>query len=123
MTDPISDMLTQIRNALMVAKPEVLLPHSNLKQRLGELLVSEGLIESTEVVDSDERKFLKLKLKYAGTRPTIVGIKRVSKPGQRVYAGADELPRTQSGYGITIISTSKGLMGDRQARKERLGGE
>jgi small subunit ribosomal protein S8 len=123
MTDPIADMLTQIRNALMVGKTDVVLPHSKFKQQLAELMVKQGLIEEIGNSTRGQHKQLDLKLKYVNGKPAIMGIKRVSSPGQRIYSKSGEIPRTLSGYGLTIVSTSKGLMADRQARKERLGGE
>jgi small subunit ribosomal protein S8 len=123
MTDPISDMLTHIRNATAIGKAEVVLPYSKFKQSLGEILQSQGLVSSVEISEKGERKFLNVKLKYQDGRPVISGVKRVSKPGQRIYASAKEIPRTQNGFGVTILSTPRGLMSDMQARKERLGGE
>lgn len=121
--DPIADLLTQIRNALATGKTEVVLPHSKFKQRLAEVLQQQGWTEDTFLTSKAERKFLGVKLKYQAGQPVISGIKRVSKPGQRIYSKAGEVPRTQTGFGVTIISTSKGLLTDRQARKENLGGE
>ncbi|MDP3993746.1 MAG: 30S ribosomal protein S8 [Candidatus Doudnabacteria bacterium] len=127
MTDPISDMLTRIRNALAVKKAEVVLPYSKLKQNLAELLHNQGWIDQVEIDGGTEEKslkHLKLKLKYdeAGS-PIISGLNRISKPGQRIYARSQEIPKVKSGFGATIVSTSKGLMTDRQARKEKVGGE
>ena len=123
MTDPISDMLTRIRNASQVGKAEVILPYSKYKKQLGELLKNQGLVG--EVFDSsmDNKKQLGIKLKYSDGKPVISGLKRVSSPGQRIYSKFNDIPRTQNGYGITVISTSKGLLTDMQARKNRLGGE
>lgn len=116
-------MLTQIRNALMVRKAEVVLPHSNFKQQLAELLARQGLIEETSPIARGDRKFLQMKLRYVSGKPAIAGIKRVSTPGQRRYSRSTEIPRTLNGYGMTIVSTSRGLLTDKQARKEHLGGE
>ena len=123
MNDTISDMLTRIRNATKIGKAEVILPYSKYKKQLGDLLLKQGWIE--EIFDSSkgERKFLGIKLKYSDGRPVISGLKRVSSPGQRIYSKFKDIPRTQNGYGITIISTSRGLLTDMQARKKRLGGE
>ncbi|OGE81660.1 MAG: 30S ribosomal protein S8 [Candidatus Doudnabacteria bacterium RIFCSPHIGHO2_01_FULL_43_23] len=123
MTDPIADMLTRIRNASRVGKAEVILPYSKYKQQLGELLKKQGLVE--EVFDSteDDKKQLGIKLRYSGGQPVITGLKRVSSPGQRIYSKSKDIPRTQNGYGITVVSTSQGLLTDTQARKNRLGGE
>ncbi|MBI4050421.1 MAG: 30S ribosomal protein S8 [Candidatus Doudnabacteria bacterium] len=122
--DPIADMLTRIRNALAVKKPEVVLPYSKLKYNLARLLESQGWVEKTENLQEGAKKMLKLILKYdnAGL-PAIAGMKRVSKAGQRIYAKASEISKYRLGLGATIISTSKGLMTDREARKEKVGGE
>lgn len=124
-TDPISDMLTRIRNANLARKSEVVLPYSKFKHRLAELLVSEGFLSGVkEIVRQKQvQKDLSLSLKYSGTDSVISGIKRISKPGQRIYLSSDKLPRTNSGYGLTIVSTSKGLLSDKEARKQNLGGE
>jgi small subunit ribosomal protein S8 len=124
MTDPISDMLTRIRNALMVKKPDVSLPYSKFKHALAKLLVSEGLLASGEVKEEAGLKYLVLGLKY-GTEgePVISGLKRISTPGQRIYTNQTAIPRALGGAGITVVSTSKGLMTDRNARKQRVGGE
>lgn len=125
--DPIADMLTRIRNALAVKKAEVVLPYSKLKYNLAVLLHSQGWIDQAEVNEGKEDKSpktLQLKLKYDESgSPIISGLTRVSKPGLRIYARSSEIPRAKSGFGATIISTSKGLMTDRQARKEKVGGE
>jgi len=123
MTDPISDMLTQIRNGLSAGKAEITLPYSKFKYQLGQILASQGWLEDAAVLNQPTRKLLHLKFKFLNSKPVISGLKRVSSPGQRIYAGADALPRTQGGFGATIISTSKGLYTDKQARKEHLGGE
>jgi small subunit ribosomal protein S8 len=124
-TDPISDMLTRIRNASLVRKAEVVLPYSKFKHRLAELLVREGFLSAVKEVlgQIKGQKELSLTLKYSGTDAVIGGIKRVSKPGQRIYLASDKLPRTNSGYGLTVVSTSKGLLSDKEARKQHLGGE
>lgn len=122
-TDPISDMLTRIRNASRAKKGEAVLPYSKFKEALAKVLVKEGFIAGMEVVDGKFRS-LKLRLKYAeGGEPVIAGIKRVSTPGQRIYLPVDRLPRTNSGFGVTIVSTPKGLLTDKEARKQRVGGE
>jgi small subunit ribosomal protein S8 len=123
MTDPIADMLTQIRNGLASGKTEVTLPYSKFKFQLGRLLVNQGWLEEASEVLVKNQKFLRLKFKFINSKPVISGLKRISRPGQRIYAGADDLPRTQSGFAVTIVSTSRGLYTDKQARKERLGGE
>lgn len=124
-TDPIADMLTRIRNASLAQKAELVLPYSKFKARLAELLVKSGFVAGcTEMLSGDNHKLLQIKLKYSGAgEPVIAGIKKVSKPGQRIYLAADKLPRTNSGYGVTVVSTSKGLMTDKEARKLKVGGE
>ena len=123
-TDPIADMLTRIRNAAAVQKAELVLPHSKFKASLAQLLLKQGFVASVSEVTEAGHKALRLGLKYsAAGEPAIAGIKRVSKPGQRIYLPADKLPRTNSGYGVTVVSTSKGLMTDKEARKAKVGGE
>ncbi len=123
-TDPIADMLTRIRNASLAKKSELVLPFSKFKQNLAQLLLKEGFISGMNEVTTGEHKMLQINLKYSGQGEAIIGgIKRVSKPGQRIYLPADKLPRTNSGYGVTVVSTSKGLMTDKEARKAKVGGE
>jgi len=124
MTDPIADMLTRIRNGCMARKPLVTCPASKLKQRILEVLTSEGYIEGFNVGTLNDRAIISITLKYSeDNRPVINGIKRVSKPGLRRYARTDAIPAVRNGLGLTILSTSKGIMTDRQARKENVGGE
>jgi small subunit ribosomal protein S8 len=123
-TDPIADMLTRIRNAVAVGHERVTMPASKQKVNIARILVDEGFIDRFEVVESGHRSELELVLRYAERRrPVILGLKRVSRPGHRVYAGAKDLPRVQGGLGVAVVSTSQGLMPDREARKRRLGGE
>ncbi len=124
-TDPIADMLTRIRNASLAQKAELVLPFSKFKASLANLLAKQGFTGAvTELVAGGSNKVLQINLKYtAAGEPVIGGIKRVSKPGQRIYLASDKLPRTNSGYGVTVVSTSKGLMTDKEARKQKLGGE
>ncbi len=123
-TDPIADMLTRIRNAVAVGHERVAMPSSKLKVNIAQILVDEGFIDRYELVENGHRSELELVLRYAERRrPAIEGLKRVSRPGHRVYAGAKELPRVQGGLGVAVVSTSQGLMPDREARKRRLGGE
>lgn len=123
-TDPIADMLTRIRNGLIARHGEVRIPHSRVKARIAEILVREGYVEDVEIVPAGINSEIKVKLKYAANRtPVIHGLKRVSRPGLRVYAGRSEMPRVQGGLGVTIVSTSRGLMTDREARRARVGGE
>jgi small subunit ribosomal protein S8 len=123
-TDPISDMLTRIRNAVAVGHERVNMPLSKLKVGIAEILVEEGFIDRYEVNDDGGHRELTLVLRYGSRRrPAIEGIKRVSKPGHRIYRGASEIPRVQGGIGVAVVSTSQGLLPDREARRRRLGGE
>ena len=123
-TDPIADMLTRIRNAVAVGHERVVMPASKLKVSIARILVDEGFIDRYEVAENGHRSELEVVLRYAERRrPVILGLKRVSRPGHRVYRGAKELPRVQGGLGMAVVSTSQGLMPDREARKRRLGGE
>lgn len=121
-TDPISDMLTRIRNSQASGRPELVMPYSKLKKNLADLLLKEGFIAGVNVLEGKHSQ-LQINLKYSEGTPVITGLKRISKPGQRMYAAVDRIPRTNGGYGVTVISTSKGLMSDKQARKGRMGGE
>ena len=126
MTDPIADMLTRIRNANVAFHDEVVMPSSNVKAALASLLVREGYIEDFAVEDDTERPGQKLRIvmKYTPDRErTISGLRRVSKPGLRVYSKATEVPRVLGGMGIAILSTNQGLMTDREARQRKVGGE
>lgn len=124
MTDPIADMLTRIRNASMVGHPSVEMPSSKLKVELAKLLKEEGFITDYEVKDAGKFKVLSVTLKYdAKHKPIISKLERISKPGLRSYSKAKNLPQVLGGMGIAIISTSKGLLTDRKARKENIGGE
>ena len=123
-TDPIADMLTRIRNAVAVGHKSVVMPSSKMKVGIARILKNEGFIDRFEVKGDGYRQELELALRYgARRRPAIEGIKRISKPGHRVYRGAGELPRIQGGLGISLVSTSQGLLADREARRRRLGGE
>lgn len=117
-------MLTRIRNAVAVGHERVSMPASKLKINIAKILVDEGFIDRYEVTENGLRSQLELVLRYAERRrPVIEGLKRVSRPGHRVYVGANELPQVQGGLGVAVVSTSQGLMPDREARKRRLGGE
>ena len=123
-TDPIADMLTRIRNAGMARHDSVDVPASKMKTAIAEVLLKEGYIKAFQIVDDGTQGVIRITLKYLpGKEKAIQGLKRVSKPGLRVYAGADELPRVLKGLGIAIVSTSKGIMTDREARKAHVGGE
>ena len=124
LSDPIADMLTRIRNANMVGKETVSMPTSKKLVEIARVMAEEGYIARYEVIDGEPRGTLEITLKYGEKRAkTIRGIKRISKPGLRIYAGKDELPRVLGGLGTAIISTSKGVMCDRDARKAGVGGE
>jgi small subunit ribosomal protein S8 len=123
-TDPIADMLTRIRNAVAVGHERVAMPSSKIKVGIAQILMDEGFIDRFEVKDGGHRHELELVLRYGPRRrPVIEGVKRISKPGHRVYRGAKELPRVQGGLGVAVVSTSQGLLPDREARRRRLGGE
>ena len=123
-TDPVADMLTRIRNANTAKHESVDVPASNLKKAIAKILLDEGYIKSYEIVEDGTQGSIRIQLKYlAGKEKVISGLRRVSKPGLRVYAGADELPRVLKGLGIAIISTSKGVMTDKAARANHVGGE
>ena len=122
MSDPISDLLTRIRNAGAAQLPSVELPHSRIKESVAKLLQQQGYITDVSV-EGDTKKKLKLRLKFNGKKSVIEGLKRVSKPGLRRYVGATEIPRVRGGLGVSIVSTSEGLLTDQQARKKNLGGE
>lgn len=123
LTDPIADMLTRIRNANAVMHEKVDVPHSNLKDRLAEILKEEGYIANYKVVTDGNKKNIRVYLKYDGKERVIKGIKRISKPGRRVYSSVEDMPRVLSGLGIAIVSTSKGIVTDRVARRGNVGGE
>jgi small subunit ribosomal protein S8 len=124
MTDPIADMLTRIRNANMALHETVSMPSSKLKEGVATILAAEGYIDGFEVSVSGAHKTLELRLRYGSDRARVIeGMRRVSKPGRRVYAGADDLPRVKGGLGVAVVSTSQGLLPDREARRRRLGGE
>ena len=123
-TDPVADMLTRIRNANTAKHESVDVPASNLKKAIAQILLEDGYIKSFEIVEDGTQGIIRIQLKYlAGKEKVISGLRRVSKPGLRVYAGADELPRVLKGLGIAIISTSKGVMTDKKARANHVGGE
>ena len=123
--DPIADMLTRIRNAQIAKHDAVTLPASNTKKAIAKILLNEGYVKAVDYIDDGLQGEIKITLKYVNGKqtPVIAGLKRISKPGLRVYARCEELPKVLGGLGVAIISTSKGLMTDRAARKENLGGE
>jgi small subunit ribosomal protein S8 len=123
-TDPISDMLTRIRNALIVRKSYVLVPSSKIKLAIAQILLEEGFIQGYEVTNERPQANIRLWLKYDDRRrPLVTGLKRVSRPGRRVYKGKRDLPWVLSGLGIAIVSTPRGVMTDREARRQGVGGE
>ncbi len=124
MTDPIADMLTRIRNANMVRHDKLELPASKLKREIADILKREGFVRDYEFIEDDKQGVLRIFLKYgANDERVITGIKRISKPGLRVYAKADEVPRVLNGLGIAIVSTSNGVLSDKEARSQAVGGE
>ena len=123
MTDPITDMLNQIRNAQAIAKPEVLVPFSKFKNEIAMILFKEEFLGEVKKVAKGKVKTLKIDLKYDNGVPALEGAKRVSKPGQRIYVKANEIKKVRGGFGASIISTPKGLMTNDQAKKAKLGGE
>ncbi|MBI4494593.1 MAG: 30S ribosomal protein S8 [Chloroflexi bacterium] len=124
LTDPIADMLTRIRNALKARHPSVQMPSSQLKVALAGVLRDEGYIKGFQVVEENGRKALRLDLKYTGKKePALVGLRRVSRPGLRVYAPSTAIPRVYGGLGVPILSTSQGVMSGDRARRARVGGE
>ncbi|MCH8971189.1 MAG: 30S ribosomal protein S8 [Acidobacteria bacterium] len=123
-TDPIADMLTRIRNAVAVGHERVAMPSSKVKVRLAQILVDEGFIDRYDVSEEGHRRRLELVLRYGDRRRSVIeGLKRISRPGHRVYRGSRELPRVQGGIGVAVVSTSQGLLPDREARRRHLGGE
>ena len=122
-TDPIADMLTRIRNANNARHETVDVPASNMKKSIAQILLDEGYIKSFQVKDDGVQGMIHITLKYNGKDKVITGLRRVSKPGLRVYVGADELPRVLRGLGVAIVSTSKGVMTDKAARAAHVGGE
>ncbi len=124
MTDPVADMLTRIRNANSVYHDKVEIPASKIKQAIAQVLKAEGFIKDFEIIKDDKQGVLRASLKYGPNREKVItGIKRISKPGLRVYVKSEQMPRVLGGLGIAIISTSKGIMTDKQARRDGLGGE
>ena len=123
-TDPIADLLTRIRNASSAKHDTVEIPASNMKKSICQILVDEGFIKSFTVADDGKQGVITVALKYGANKtPVIQGLKRVSKPGLRIYSNVEDMPKVMRGLGVAIISTSKGVMTDRQARKENVGGE
>lgn len=123
-TDPIADLLTRIRNASAAKHDTVDVPASKMKSSITQILLDEGFIKSFQVIDDDKQGVIHITLKYTDDKTQVItGLKRVSKPGLRIYSGCEEMPKVMKGLGVAIISTPKGVMTDKQARKENVGGE
>ena len=123
-TDTIADMLTRIRNANSAKHPTVDVPASNMKKQIAQILVDEGYIKSYRVIDDDKQGVIRITLKYTENKSQVItGLRRVSKPGLRIYSNSKDMPKVMKGLGIAIVSTSKGIMTDREARKNNVGGE
>ncbi len=124
MTDPIADMLTRIRNANNAKHQQVTMPSSNIKKAIAAILLEEGYIKDVKYVEDDKQGIIEITLKYGEDNSKVIsGLKRISKPGLRIYASKDEVPKVLNGLGVAIISTSRGIMTDKQARKTNIGGE
>ena len=123
MSDVIADMLTRIRNASNAKHSTVDIPASNMKESIAKILVEEGYVKGYEVIDDGKQGTIRVTLKYIGKQKVIRGLKRVSKPGLRIYAGYEDMPKVMNGLGIAIVSTSKGIMTDKKARSLKVGGE
>ena len=122
-SDVIADMLTRIRNANDAKHETVDIPASNMKRAIAEILLSEGYIKGYQIIEDGKQGVIRITLKYVGKQKVIHGLRRVSKPGLRIYSNCEDMPKVMNGLGIAIVSTSKGIMTDRQARKENVGGE
>ena len=122
-SDVIADMLTRIRNANDAKHESVEIPASNMKKAIADILVNEGYIKGYQIIDDNKQGIIKVTLKYVGKQKAITGLKRVSKPGLRVYSNCEDMPKVMNGMGIAIVSTSKGIMTDKKARQENVGGE
>ncbi len=123
-TDTIADMLTRIRNAISARHDTVDVPASNMKKSIAQILVDEGYIKSFQIVEDGKQGIIRIQLKYGPNKaPVITGLRRVSKPGLRIYTSCEEMPKVMKGLGVALISTSKGIMTDKEARKANIGGE
>ena len=123
-TDPIADMLTRIRNANSAKHETVDIPASNMKKAIAQILLDEGYIASYKVIDDEKQAVIRVTLKYGANKAQVItGLRRVSKPGLRIYSNVEDMPKVMKGLGIAIVSTSKGIMTDREARKQNVGGE
>lgn len=123
-TDPIADMLTRIRNAFLIKTEKVDIPASRMKVEIAKILKEEGFIKSYKIIKDKKQGILRVTLKYTtDNKPIVTGLKRVSKPGRRVYSGKDEVPKVMGGVGIAVVTTSKGVLSDKECRREGVGGE
>lgn len=122
-TDPIADFLTRIRNASKAGKPRVDIPASNMKKSLAEILKSQNFIKDYSIIEDNKQNLIRVELKYTNGSPAISGLKRISKPGLRIYKNSNDLPRVLNGLGVAVISTPKGLLTDKDARSQSVGGE
>ena len=122
-SDVIADMLTRIRNANSARHETVDIPASNMKKAIADILLEEGYIKGYQVIEDGKQGIIKITLKYIGKKQVIQGLRRVSKPGLRIYSGCEDMPKVMNGLGIAIVSTNKGIMTDKKARKENVGGE
>ena len=123
MSDVIADMLTRIRNANSARHETVDVPASNMKKAIADILVEEGYVKGYQVIEDGKQGIIRITLKYIGKKQVIQGLRRVSKPGLRIYSGCEDMPKVMNGLGVAIVSTSKGIMTDKKARKENVGGE
>lgn len=123
MIDPVSDLIIRIKNAVLARKDEVRVPHSKMKQAVADILATEGYVTAVTTEPAPVGKDLVITLKYVGKQSLVTDVRRLSKPGRRLYAPAAQIPKTLGGYGITIVSTNKGVMTDKEARKQNVGGE
>ncbi|MBE6871089.1 MAG: 30S ribosomal protein S8 [Ruminococcaceae bacterium] len=123
-TDPIADMLTRIRNANSAKHPSVDIPASNMKKAIADILVEEGFIKSYQLIEDDKQGTIRVFLKYGANKSRVLqGLRRVSKPGLRIYSSSEDMPQVMRGIGVAIVSTSKGIITDKQARQQNIGGE
>ncbi|MGO9613427.1 MAG: 30S ribosomal protein S8 [Dissulfurispiraceae bacterium] len=123
LTDPIADMLTRIRNAVLIRTEKVDIPASKMKVELAKILKEEGFIKSYKIIKDKKQGILRITLKYTENEPMITGLKRISKPGRRVYVGKGEVPKAMGGVGVAIVTTSKGILTDKECRRDGVGGE
>lgn len=123
LSDPVSDLLCRLRNATRAEHPDLVVPHSRLKESIAQVFQREGFLEAVSVEGTTTQKSIRLRLKYAGRKSVIEGLRRLSSPGRRVYAACNSIPKVRGGLGVVVLSTSAGVLTDREARKRNLGGE